>query len=435
MLALVAGLGFALTGCPRAGLPDDAACPTGGTGSLAVTFSFPSVTYVTLDGPSVRAYGPDGDLAWTFRSTETTELPSGTYTLEMRRGITGPDPIVGRAYGVAEETVRTVCVPDGGEATLSVTMSEQPGSNRLWVTDRDTLVGISASDLASGGTATPRVLDGSLINSFNGFDFDRMGNLWAVTAPTFDTRILWLEPAALGVSGVLSPGGSITSSYFEPEYAPVSDLFIGRDDTLWLAVRRVDDTFNGLIGYSRATLAEALLSGGDLVREPDYVHELPGVTGPVAGAHGPSSALFLADFEGDAIHRIDVLDGDGSGVDATFTVRVLGSVTRAARGPRDIVGRNNGLGVLFETTGELVSLNGALVGTTPSAQIDVGSTTEFGTGQLPRGLEQSDGYWAGDRSSSAPGILRFDVGMPTSLALTSAAIDNPADLRFNPPVR
>ncbi|MFP4376189.1 MAG: hypothetical protein ACLFP4_04030 [Spirochaetales bacterium] len=428
-----------LAGCEGAGASGSNAdgngsesCSSGGVGSLALSMTVPTVSYIPAAQPQVVLYGPSGS-ATSFDASGTFDLPGGSYIVEVHRGVTS-DSLIGMADGVNENTVQSLCITDGEETSLAVTFEAQAGAQRLWVTDEDRLLGFSRAQVNAGGSALPIVLDGSLINDFRGFDFDALGNLWAATGPTYGTRLLWLEPGKLGLSGALVPNGSITNSYFGAQYAPVSDVFYAADGTLWLAVHRVDDSFNGLIGYSRATLAEFLLEGGDVAREPDFVHALPGTTGPVALSYGPSSRVYVADFEDDAIHRINSLSGNGSGVDASFTVRITGVVVSNARGPRDLIGTSTNLAILFTTTNQLVVLNSADIANTASAQIDVTSPTTFGVLQLPSGLVLTDRYWVGNQAASSPGeLLRFNAGGTTSAFLTSSELSDPVDLRLNPP--
>jgi hypothetical protein len=424
-----------LLGCPVSE-PDGGTCAPGGEGTLELVLDgLPSATW--RQEPTVVLFAEGEEVARASGSTSLA-LPSGSYTVEVWRGETEPDGVVGDLW-VADLPITEACVTDGETGQLTVSFSSQSG--HLWVSSAESLGGFTAEQVEEGGTQTADVrLDVPYVNDFRGFAFDRMGHLWAAASPTYGTRLLLFAPDQLSGAGEAEASIEITSPLFG-EFASISDVIFDPHGHLWMKLSSGDQTWHGLLGFSRATLAEALLGGEDVELEPDWVRPVDGLTGGVDLELGPDGAMWLSFFDGDQYLRIDDPTDGETGTDAQLTVLVQ---TPTMGEPLALRGPDN---LAFDDDGDAIALfwvSNALVEVPASAFTGEGAHEELLTAddlfvdQLPSGLviDGAGRVWLGNYAGNGTGqILTWEPGGQTETWLVSEELTSPTDLVLDPKPR
>ncbi|MEZ4240876.1 MAG: hypothetical protein R3F59_32910 [Myxococcota bacterium] len=411
------------------------ACTGTGTGTLDLTLGDAGAG-PWAQAPEAVVYGPDGAEVARVPAggSDTLEgLPGGTYLVEVHRGEGAADGALAGALATATLPLARVCV--GDDATSTFASDFTAGAGKLWVTSGERIAAFGSAAIDAGGDQAPEVaLDVSLVNDFRGLGFDPMGHLWAAASPTYGSRLLWWEGAS-GV-GASDADGEVASLVFD-DFAEIADLAFDRQGTLWAALRQPSGTFRGVVGYRRATLADAMLDG--TVVEPDVMRSVDGLEGRVDLELGPDGALWITDYDGDRLLRIDDPYDGGTGVDASFAVAaptpISGGVPVPLEGPENLAFYANGDAVaLFWVSGALVRLPAADLGRSGAVDLVV-EADDIYVDQLPTGLvvDGRDRAWLGNYAGDGTGqILGWREGEPTHVQLFSDAIPDPADLVLDP---
>lgn len=423
---------FAAAACtsdPAAG-----ACTGAGTGTLSLTVDVGATTGARPDRmPAAVVFDAEG--AEVGRAASTTAfdgLPGGMYTIEAWRGEGDPaGKLTGWATGVAGQPVTEVCVGDDVATEVSLAWAALTSAEHLWVTSGEAIAAFGADQIDAGGDQQADILlQASLINDFRGLAFDRMGTLWAATAATYGTRLVWWTPDRLVGRGAAEPSGELTSALFG--YTSIGDLAFTDDGTLW--VELTSGPWHGLYGFSRATLDRAVLDGGADV-EPDFQRAIDPVAGDADLEIAPDGAMWVADFWGDALYRIDDPMDGGSGVDASVDVYAPEG-TAPLSGAQNVAFDSDGNAVVFFWTGTEIAWlpaadiagDGELVLTEAPGS---GTVTDLGNGLVVDGADRS---WLGNYTGTEAGqILGWTPGAAELVAqLQSADITDPADLVLDP---
>jgi hypothetical protein len=363
------------------------------------------------------------------------DLPVGRYTLVFERAEFAPsDSMTGQAFGVLDGTVRQVDVAECERTRVSATFSLLPSSGRLWVSSGESLGAFTEAQLAAtGDVSADKLVNTPLVNDFRGFAFDRLGDLWAATSPTYGSRLLWFSPEQLGSSGEMLPRGELHAEVFA-NFAPVSDLVFASDGSLWVAMRSQDSSFTGFAVWTRAQLIDVMVQGGVVELEPARMLPLEGYGERVDLELSPSGALWVAAYAQDTLLRIDdLLTWTGPAPDASFTV-VSDPGAVAQRGPENIAFAGNGDAVaIFWTTGAVMTITAAqLAG--PGGELAL-ATNDFFVDQLPQGLviDGTDRVLLGNYGGEGIGnILGWTAGTMPEALISTTDVTDPTDLLLDP---
>jgi len=274
-------------GTPDAGVTSDAgACSATSAGTLVV-----NVNGLPASANGIVAVnGPAGNQ--TVHATQTlTGLTAGSYTIAATRVVL-PDPFARAVYD-ATVSATSVCV-GGAPASVDVTYTQIPTSNKLWVINGNggagSLLGFASSSLAASGSPSATVpADGPAGRSIA---FDRDGNLWAFGATTGDATLVRFPAASLASGGPKTPDRSINV----PSIACIpsgSELAFDKAGDLWMSAA---------CDHSVQRLTPAMLAtSGDAT--PDV--KLGGMSAPTGLAFDTSGALFVGDHDDDKVYRFD----------------------------------------------------------------------------------------------------------------------------------
>ncbi|MDP2316899.1 MAG: hypothetical protein Q8P41_28665 [Pseudomonadota bacterium] len=414
---------------------DPATCGTGGApASLTVTFDVPDLDWTSK--PKVRVYDADATFVADLSPGESVleDLAPGPYTLVTVRatapstpGGEGGDPSFSEvAYGRLTDTVEVVCV--AGDAAATVSYALQPSSGHLFVSSGERIAGFAAADLVGGGDALTAdiSLDLSLVNGLHAFHFDPLGNLWAATEATYGARFLVFEPGSVSGVGAVEPDYELAV----PEFADndrLTDFAFADDGSLWVSVAHDDTSFVGLYHFSTAQGFAALR--GEEVAAPAETYTVAGLLTPddlvIDGG-----ALWIADFDQDAVVRVEVGAAGGTTLTPTHTVSVFhdAKLTTPFRGPTDLLlDAEGGLWVNWWTDAALTRLlvprDGAQL---PDSVYQPDSLA------LVAGLagDLGGGLWYGQEG--ATGALHRVIGGSVSATHTTAETPVPTDLVVDP---
>ena len=426
-----------LTGCP--GKNTEEGCVEGGSGTLDVHVRDFDASWVT--DPGVDVYDSSGVLVGTFSESGTTTLPSGVYTVAVRRGAAAPDTFAGSASGLLSDTVSEVCVPNGGTYALDVTAEPQPSSSRLWGYSGETLAGYTGISDPGAEVGADTVLRFAGAGELRGIAWDRYGNLWAATSPSSGTRLLLVEPAAVAGKGEASVLQTVTSTALEG--AEVQDLDVDAAGNLWVTVSAGADGFAGVLVFGEDALRNGVLGVTDIT--PSRSWSIAGALAPERLFFDAEGGFYVADPGTDSVFHVAAL-GTVAGADATapadgaltpdaaFTVSIdPGTGPADLVEPTDMMLDETGLWVLYRGSGVAAhvsrSANGAVRSNFTYTTNDVG---------FPGGLvrDGANGIWVGGETESGPGDLqRFDAATAdVDLHTTLPDLQSPVSLAFDPPV-
>lgn len=426
-----------LTACPGKNIAEG--CLEGGSGTFDVHVRDFDAAWVT--DPGVDVYDAGGVLVGTFSESGATTLPSGTYTVAVRRGVAAPDTFAGSAWGLLSDTVAEVCVPDGGTYAMDVTAEPQPSSSRLWGYSGETLAGYTGISDPGAEVGADTVLGFAGAGELRGIAWDLWGNLWVATAPESGTRLLVVEPAAVTGKGAPSILQTVTSAALEG--AEVQDLDLDAAGNLWVTVSAGANGFAGVVVFGADALRDGVLGATEIT---------PSRTWSIAGAVEPERLFFDADG------GFYVSD---PGTDSVFHVAALGSVAGAdAAAPADgaltpdsafTVSIDPGTGavdlvepteMMLDETGLWVLYSGsgiaAHVSRSANGAVRSNFTYTVSTFGVPGGLvrDGANGIWVGGETESGPGDLqRFDAASAMlDLHTTLPDLPSPVSLAFDPPM-
>jgi len=418
--ALASGDG-APVGCPPG--PDAAACPTTGTGTLAIT-----VEGLPAEAPAmVTVSGPSGAIAF----APSTMVGGGTYMVAALR-TTAPDPLVRRAFVPAVMGSPT-CVRDGMTATVRVVYTEIATSNKLWLGNANSpatppaqLLGYASSAVRM--TGMPAASVAAMVKGSANLAFDKDGNLWTGGNTTGDPPILRIPAAMLGTGGAKTADIMLDSPEFAGGFPRSTSLAFDKDGNLWSTVGAKGEVV-------RFTAAQIAASGSPM---PGVI--LGGFHGPRGLAFDKNGNLWLGNADERQVVRYDAARLAASGMAPPDLVIV--SMT-----PPPVIGpRSNPQSLAFDKTGNLwVNYEGALVmlpaadlaGTgmktlTPAIQVGVSVTG------LPEqiALDEGGGLWfaasQGKFARLAPDQLTSGGDKTPSTIITSADIGSAGDFALFP---
>jgi hypothetical protein len=272
-------------GTTDAGGDTSTACAVGGSGQLVLAVvGLP----VGTTPPMVRVEGPALMMPMPLTvGTPVTLDARGGYEIFYRRVKTAPTPggIVGKAFYVSANSFDG-CVKSGSMATATLTYTQEPGSEHMWITVSNAptlgneIAGYADADLVATATKAPAlwktknftgrgaagafdsfgnfwVPGGNLINEYRmktldrpGMDppmvvltqpttaavkfaaFDSDGNLWATRGnPGTESSIVRYTPADQAASGAPTPSVVITS----PDLMNPAGLAFDSNRDLWVA--------------------------------------------------------------------------------------------------------------------------------------------------------------------------------------------------------
>jgi streptogramin lyase len=270
-----------------------------------VTLDLPDETWVSE--PALAVYASDGTLVATVTDPESSlDLPGGLYTVAARRGTVDGD-LVGRAFGLLQDTVQQVCVSDGEITDWSGTWELQPSSGKLWMTSGEDAEGFDPAALAEGGDVAPETaFTVPVSNDLRGLAIDPLGNLWVATSPTYGAKLLVYPPAgAEGGTEPLELGAELFADNVQ-----IQDILFDAKDQLWVLVGGSNTGTVGLWAFA-PEVATAFLATGALPTRPSQQLTVTGMVKPEDMVVGPDSRLWIADFDGDQVLSVGV----GSAVD------------------------------------------------------------------------------------------------------------------------
>ena len=424
MVALLATLAG---GCDCGGGDDDddsdaSACPSSReTGTVVVSVDGPGTVPISL---LLRSTGGTDE---SLTEAGIVEMPAGTVTVELTRTRTS-GTIVGTMY-VATPSVNELCVMPGETSNIAITVTADPASNRLWVTDSNgaQILGLSAADLGASGAPTPAaVLSGSFTNP-GGAAMGADGMLWVVD----EGHVEGYANADLGAGGAVQPAIVLDGADVRgPGIPGPVDLAFDRNGSLWianLAGSRID-RFD----------ADALLATGE--PSADATVSGPSVSAPQAIAFDREGNLWVAG-DGDSLVRFNAtrLSTDVTteadlaiqGMTPEPVVGALGPAQAIAFGPDGGLWAAHFGGNVIARYSEADRLNPGEV--TPAAQLRV--PVDFLLYDLA--VDEEDGVWltgaAGQVARIAPSqshdtgdITPRTILTPTGLAYASSLAFYPA---------
>jgi hypothetical protein len=398
-------------------------CDATSPGSLAI-----SLPDLGLDAPATAVVlDPTGAEVGRYTESATLpDLPPGAYVVVTERGLrSDPGARTDRAFGAPSATMQRVCV-GGATATVDLDVEEQPSSGHLWVAAGEQLVGVRAADLdPASSSATPDAARSvGLTNNFSAVRFDRSGDLWVATAPTYGVRLMMFRPDQLAGDGEMEPALTISAPELTDDYAAIADLWFSDDGDLWALEAGSGTNASGFLGWSRADLVDAVIDGGEIALPPTWNHPIPGLlsASDVVQAGG---ALYVTVVDRDAIDRFD--PADLSAPVGSVTVESDGT---PLRGPTDLTVVGDVLWADFWTDGTIA---GVPVGADGAVEGDL-ATIDWPFLPVGYGLDADLGgglWWA--NSEGAGVVLRARGPAGDDLGQISLGVDAyPDEIRFDP---
>jgi len=401
------------------------ACTTAATGTVVVEASG------LPDGvmPDVSIAGPD-----MLDATDTGPLEkvqAGDYTVTVNR-VFDADPIVRTVFdGTVEAANFSLC--DGATATVKVTYTAIPSSNKLWMPTAldNELAGFASSQLGVSATKAAQVaIHGPGSKSVA---FDKDGNLWALGPTDGDNMVARFPAAMLGASGPVEPDVSFNVPAITCVPALASIAF-DADGNLWLS--------SPCGGEVDRIAAADLKTAGDKIADV-------AISGLVADNSLPDAEGIAFDHDGNlwvgggaALRRFDAARlGDSSADPADLELSVKDSLAA-------LVGNN----LAFDKAGNLWATDFAANAVFEVAAADLGQTgsknavaersiTISVTALLSQpAFDDGNGLWLGldvgriGRLSPAQLGVSSTAAKPTTPAVVikSSSIDSELPIAFYP---
>ena len=260
---------------------DEDPCPTGGMGTVAVTYTgLPTA----LDGPLMLS-GVAADRTLSAAAT-LTGVASGTWTATPGR-VTAPDARIRTVYTAVP---RTFCVRAGETTAVEVGWAAVPTSHHLWASNGTggvgDLLGFVSEVLATSGSVDPVDVRGA-----GGVDiaFDREGGLWGLGATTADAMLVHHD--AYSLSATATPDIEINIAGIDC-FPRLNALAIAPNGDLWAS----SPCAPGVV----RVLADELLRSG--LATPGVT--LSGTLAPAGLAFDDAGNLWVA-YEGGIVQRFD----------------------------------------------------------------------------------------------------------------------------------
>jgi hypothetical protein len=371
-------------GSPDAVGDTSTACVVGGSGQLVVAVQgLPAGA-----APMIRVTG--GSLTAPMVVTPGTAITvggAGTYKIEYRRVKVAPAAggIVGKAF-YATADAATYCVKDGAMTTATLTYTQEPGSERLWIGVSNApalgneIAGFKSADVAATAAKNPDVWKTQHFTGRPGAGaFDSFGNFWV---PGGDVVNMY-SMAKLAMAGNVAPDVVLT----QPASSPA--LFAAFDSTGNLWVSRGAPA-NTVVRYKAADLAvsgsptpDVVLSGSHLMNPAGIAFEK--TTEDLWVANEGNGEVVRFNHE-----RLNASTSDAPDVVLTAKTAANAPVAMTYSAPN---------GIAFDQAGNLwVGFDGILVALT-SAQRGASSavagplTVNVSTGTGGFAFDESGGLW------------------------------------------
>ncbi|MDP2307929.1 MAG: hypothetical protein Q8P18_18025 [Pseudomonadota bacterium] len=408
---------------------DSATCATGGDpAALTVTFDAPDLEWASK--PKVRVYDADGALVADLSPGESVieGLAPGPYSLVTVRATVANDAgadFSELAYGRLTDTVELICVDGDTAATVPYVL--QPSSGHLFASSGERIAGFASPELGGNEVSADISLDLSLVNGLNAFHFDPLGNLWAATQATYGARFLVFEPGSVSAVGAIEPDFELAV----PDFADndrLTDFAFAEDGSLWVSVAHDDTSFVGLYHFSAAQGFSVLR--GESVDAPAETFTVTGLLTPEDLVFDSAGGLWIADFDQNAVVRVDVASPSGTVLTPTDTVTLFhdAKLTTPFLGPTDLsIDADGGLWVNWWTDASLTRLASPQDG--PQLPDTVYQPDSLA---LVAGLTQDlgGGLWYGQEG--ATGTLRRVIDGAIVATLSTPDVPVPTDLVVDP---
>jgi hypothetical protein len=368
--------------------------------------------------------------------TPITVGGAGGYKIEYRRVKVAPagGGIVGKAF-YATADAATYCVRDGATTTATLTYTQEPGSERLWigVSDAptagadDQIAGFKSADIAATGAKNPDIWKTKHFTGRPGAGaFDSSGNLWV---PGGDVVNMY-KMEKLAMPGDVAPDVVLT----QPANAPALFAAFDANGNLWISRGAPANT---VVRYSATDLR---VSGSPT---PSVVISSPDLNAPAGLAFDKvHQDLWVASHDKNAVVRFNSerLNVSYSGpADAVITAKTPAAAPVAAD-------YGTPAGLAFDEAGNLwVGFEGILVAFTPAQQMAIGAVKVEGplavnvsTGSGGFAFDESGGLWmAGNvgtfkRISKAGLTAGGDVSTANTITITSSELGYAETLVLDP---
>lgn len=200
------------------------ACPSVGLGSLAVT---------VIGLPAMASAKIDVQGAPVVTATSTLVIGGGMHTVGASV-VTSPDPIVRGVY-TPTLSASSVCVTNGGAASVTVTYTKVPASHSLWAThgNGDGEVASFPGDALGATGTTPGTGYEVGVPSAADVIFDRSGGMWICSG---SGEVRHFAAKDLGTGGTKTPDITLTSADFQAGIPGPSALALDKSGNLWVAL-------------------------------------------------------------------------------------------------------------------------------------------------------------------------------------------------------
>jgi hypothetical protein len=413
-----------------AGGDTSVACAVGGTGMLVLAIKGLPATMPALT-PMVRVSGGGLETPVTLSVGAPASLPArGGYELESRRVRVAPEggAIVGKAF-YASASSFDGCVVSGATTTATLTYTEEPGSEHLWIAVSsapdadDEIGGFASADLGATGAANPIVWKADHFTSVPGAGaVDAFGNLWV---PGGDVVNMY-PMLKLATSG---DQGAPTVVLGQPAASPAAFAAFDSSGNLWVT--------RGAPASSvvRYTPTDQVASGTPV---PAVVITSPDLKNPAGLAFDPLGDLWVASEGNDEVLKFTAGHLGASYAGAADVV-LMAETAPTAPAPASYTAPH---GLAFDQAGNLwVGFVSQLVALTPAQQLTSGVVVgpraldvAAGTGGFA--FDESGGLWVrGDTPST---FRRFpkatlDAGDASpDIVITSSALGYAESLVLDP---
>lgn len=416
------------SGAPNTETPNDAGstvpdggCATGGgSGSIVVNVTgLPAgvTTKIDLQGKNAEVSSITG--------AQTVSTAEDEYKVSAQLAVSTGDTTVRTVYTPTID-VTDFCVAASGTATVNVTYTALPTSNKLWLTNDSTaqVLAYGASSLTATGApaATTSVTGGA----GKAIAFDNLGNLWTLGATTTDPAIQRYPASQLGTSGAKTPDISIT---YDPGCQPgTTGMTFDSTGGLWVS----SSCGQKVVHFA----ASSLHASGSPT--PDMT--IGSLTGPEGIAFDASGNLWVADPSANTLSRFDAsrltATGANAAADAVITAQTEAAVNIAENW------------IAFDKAGALwaIDVTGYHAYKLPSPDLTgTGTRTvvpsvilTLPVDELPEGiaLDESGNLWfplsAGKVGALTVSQLATTATVTPSVIITSTDIGSAASLAFYP---
>ncbi|HVU51369.1 MAG TPA: hypothetical protein VHL80_11815 [Polyangia bacterium] len=369
-------------------------CVEGGTGTLVVAAAgLPAGATM----PMIRVSGAKLATPMMLQVNTPASVPAGSgYTVEYRRVKVAPagSAVVGQAFYVSA-TDFDGCVKATGTTTATLTYTQEPGSEHLWIgvsdapTPGNELAGFASADLAATAAKNPTIWKTKHFTGRPGAGaFDSAGNFWV---PGGDVVNMY-SMLELALPGDVAPDVVLT----QPPSAPATFAAFDADGSLWVSRGAPANT---VVRYS---LADQAASGAPT---PAVTLTSADLMNPAGLAFDVNGDLWVASEASDKVLRFNREHLSASYAGAA-DVALTGKTAASAQVQASYTAPN---GLAFDQAGNLwVGYVGNVVGYSVAQQGTGGLIAgpialEVSAGTGGFAFDESGGLWI---SGGDPGVFR-----------------------------